>query len=63
MENNYKQPDPLTIDLSKSLGYQLYCSPRIWNDSSAQYPYGERFYALHLRSLRCQMYTFFRLKI
>ena len=48
--------DPLTIDLSKSIGYQLYYIPRIWNDSSAEYPYAEKFYSLHRRSIRCQIY-------
>jgi len=56
MEKQVKAPDPVTIDLSNSLGYQLYCLPRIWNDSSLDYPYAEKFYVLHRCSLRCQIY-------
>lgn len=56
MEEKIKIPDPITIDISNSLGYQLYCLPRIWNRSSSDYPYAERFYTLHRRSIRCQIY-------
>jgi len=51
-----KSLDPLTIDLSKSIGYHLYCLPLIWDPSSAEYPFAEKFYALHLDSIRCQIY-------
>jgi hypothetical protein len=56
MKKSTKQPDPLTIDLSNSLSYQLYCLPRIWKDSASFYPYAENFYALHRNSLRCKIY-------
>jgi hypothetical protein len=56
MKKITKTPDPITIDLSKSVGYQLYCLPRIWHHASDSYPYAETFYALHRRSIRCPIY-------
>jgi hypothetical protein len=58
MKKKHRAPDPLTIDLSNSLGYQLYGLPSIWKQSSSDYPYAEKFYVLHLRSLRCQIYEY-----
>ena len=54
MEKSVQAPDPITMDITKSLGYELYCHSRI---SSDDYPYAEKFYALHQNSIRCPIYT------
>jgi len=56
MDKYNKHPDPLTIDLSKSLGYSLFSMPRIGGSNSSEYPFAEKFYSLHRRSIRCQIY-------
>ncbi len=51
-----KKIDPIIFDLSKSLGFSLYCLPLVWDRFFCQYPFAEKFYALHKNSIRCQIY-------
>ncbi|MBI5273042.1 MAG: hypothetical protein HY861_03565 [Chlamydiia bacterium] len=51
-----KPSDPVTIDFSASIVYGLYYIPFIGKEVPSPYPFAEKFYTLHRKSLRCQIY-------
>lgn len=57
MKKHINKPLSLTFDLSKSLGYQLYCLPDFWDNSQSEYPYREEAYVLHLTALSWELYS------